>query len=42
MIMVAGLIHANDGIYFANGSQLVPMRETDISIASEVLTINLG
>lgn len=37
--LVAAL--ANDGVYFANGSQLVPLQETDISVAKEVLTITL-
>lgn len=32
---------ANDGVYFANGSQLTPIRETKISVAKEVLTISL-
>lgn len=32
---------ANDGIYYTSGSLLVPTRETDIAIASEVLTLTL-
>ena len=41
MLIGTGSIRANDGVYFANGSQLVPIRETDISVAKEVLTISL-
>lgn len=33
---------ANDGVYYMNGNQLVPLTETDISIAKEVLTISIG
>lgn len=33
---------ANDSEYFASGNQLVPMEETDISVAKEILTIHLG
>ena len=33
---------ANDGVFFVNGSQLVPLQETAIRVASEVLTINIG
>ena len=32
---------ANDGVYFLSGNQLVPLKETDISIAKEVLTISI-
>lgn len=40
--LTAGVsVHANDGVYFANGNQLVPIHETDISVAKEVLTISL-
>ena len=33
---------ANDGVYFTSGSFLVPTRETDISVAKEILTITIG
>lgn len=33
--------YANDGIFFTNGNQLVPLTETDISVKKEVLTITL-
>ena len=33
---------ANDGTYYTQGNQLVPLQETDISVRREVLTISLG
>ena len=43
--MVAWLVvlaaHANDGVYYVSGNQLVPLVETDIAIIKEVLTISL-
>lgn len=39
---IGSTMHANDGVYYAKGNQLVPIRETDISVAKEVLTISLG
>jgi hypothetical protein len=33
---------ANDGVYFVNGNQLVPIHETNISISREVLTISIS
>ncbi len=33
---------ANDGVYYGSGNFLVPIRETDISVAKEVLTITIG
>ncbi len=33
---------ANDGVYFTSGSFLVPTKETDISVAKEILTITIG
>ena len=33
---------ANDGVYYMNGNQIVPLTETDITIAKEVLTISIG
>ena len=43
MAMLANtcIVHANDAVYLANGNQLVPIHETDISIKKEVLTISL-
>ena len=32
---------ANDGVFCVNGSQLVPVQETDIALTREVLTISL-
>lgn len=31
---------ANDGVFYAEGNQLIPITETDISVRKEVLTIN--
>lgn len=33
---------ANDGVYYTSGNQLVPLAETDIQVAKEVLTIELN
>ena len=43
MLCIAGVkeAHANDGVFFVNGNQLVPLQETDIAVAKEVLTISL-
>ena len=35
-------IKANDGAFYVNGSTLVPVKETDISISKEILTITIG
>jgi len=32
----------NDGVFYVQGNQLVPIHETDISVAKEVLTISIG
>ena len=32
---------ANDGVYYASGGPLIPIHETDISVAKEILTISL-
>lgn len=32
---------ANDGVFFVNGSQLVPIKETSIELTKEILTISL-
>jgi hypothetical protein len=36
------MVQANDGVVFVQGNQLVPLKETDISVAKEVLTISIG
>ena len=45
LLLIACLLvltaQANDGVYFLSGNQLVPLKETDISIAKEVLTISI-
>ena len=33
---------ANDGVYFTSGNFLVPIQETDIAAAKEILTITIG
>lgn len=40
-VCVASFAWANDGVYYVQGNQLVPLHETDISIEKEVLTIGL-
>lgn len=35
-------VKANDGAFYVNGSTLVPVKETEISISKEVLTITIG
>ena len=42
MCLVASVTMANDGVFFVNGNQLVPVNEADISISKEVLTISIG
>lgn len=39
LIFLSLSLLANDGAFFANGNQLIPMGETDISVTKEVLTI---
>ncbi|MCM1078957.1 MAG: DUF4424 domain-containing protein [Bacteroidales bacterium] len=34
--------YANDGVFFTNGSFLVPVTETDIAVSKEILTITVG
>ena len=41
LAFAAVTMQANDGVYYVNGNQLVPVRETDIAVVKEVLTINL-
>ena len=46
MTMLLGLVavvaSANDGVFFVNGSHVVPVEETDVAVTKEVLTITLG
>lgn len=42
MLLCATTAFANDGVYFTSGNFLVPVRETDISVAKEILSINIG
>lgn len=35
-------IKANDAIFYMSGNTLVPVKETDISVAKEILTITVG
>lgn len=35
-------MRGNDGVFYANGNVLVPVAETDISVAKEILTITVG
>lgn len=41
LCLVCG-ISANDGVFYSNGSMLFPLKETDISVSREVLTITVG
>ena len=36
------LINANDAVFYMTGATLVPIKETDISISKEILTITVG
>lgn len=40
-LALALVSYANDGVYYTSGNQLVPLKETDISVKKEVLTISL-
>jgi len=42
LCLFALVAKGNDGVVFVNGNQLVPIKETDISVAKEVLTISIG
>lgn len=42
LFICALCLSANDGVYFASGSFLVPVEETEIAVSSEVLDITLG
>lgn len=34
--------YANDGVYFTSGNFLVPVKETDVAVSKEILTITVG
>ena len=40
--LVAIVASANDGVYYVSGSQIVPLKETDVAVTKEVLTITIG
>lgn len=43
IMWVSALVgRANDGVFFTSGNFLVPVRETDISVGKEILTIIIG
>lgn len=42
LLTCLGAARANDGVYFTSGNFLVPVQETDIAAAREVLTITIG
>lgn len=39
--LMALVARANDGVYFVNGNQIVPLQETDVEVTKEVLTISI-
>jgi hypothetical protein len=39
LLLVVRLGYANDGAYYVSGNQLVPVYETDIAVAKEILSI---
>lgn len=39
LVMISMAMSANDGVYYTSGNQLVPLKETNISVKKEVLTI---
>lgn len=39
--LCTGGLQANDGVYYTSGNQLIPVKETDISVKKEILTISL-
>ncbi|MBO4673628.1 MAG: YARHG domain-containing protein [Bacteroidaceae bacterium] len=41
MWLMALVAKANDGTYYVNGNQLVPLQETDVAVTKEVLTISI-
>ena len=41
-LLFATSIKANDAVFYMSGATLVPIKETDISISKEILTITVG
>ena len=41
LLVLALETFANDGVYYTNGSFLVPVKETDVSVKKEILEIKL-
>ena len=41
LCVIPAVMWSNDGVVYVNGNQLVPINETEISIAKEVLTISI-
>ena len=39
--VIAILASANDGSFYVNGNQIVPLQETDVAVTKEVLTISI-
>lgn len=39
LILINYSVFANDGAFFAKGNQLIPINETEISVAKEILTL---
>lgn len=39
--ILAMLASANDGVFYVNGNQIVPLQETDVAVTKEVLTISI-
>lgn len=40
--LLAVVALANDGVFYVNGNQIVPLKETDVAVTKEVLTITIG
>ncbi len=36
------VVKANDGSYYTSGNQLIPLKESSISVSKEILTISIG
>lgn len=41
-LLAVVMASANDGVFYVNGNQLVPVNETDVAVTKEVLTISIG
>ena len=42
LLLLSAAMWANDGVYYVSGNQLVPVKETDIAVTKEILTIEIG